>query len=267
MQSMMAVFRGVERPQRVADLPAETGSEGRQIGVSPQEREVFLAFGSGEPSPRLLAVDLASGGIRQITDLPAPAVDLRVSPYEDGRLLAVLGAGDGSAARSGAVRIDGATGSVHPLPTTSGQGRWRHLSWWGRGHVLGIEERPAGSGAAGSRVRRAVSADLTSDSVRTLDSVPARSVGGSPDGRRIVIADLDGDVWLTDLPSGERRLLAGVGRDEVTGVEPDPSFTPDGRGVLMKSDRFGPTELVLAQLPDFTALPLPYERSARRRRN
>ena len=251
----------------MTDLSAETGSGDAQIGVSPDEREVFLATGSGEPSARLLGVDLASGEIRGITDLPAAAVDLCVSPYEDGGLLVRVGASDDPSGRSRAVRIERATGTVHALPTTSDRGRWRHLAWWGRGHVLGIEERAAGSGADDARVRRAVSAELTSGSVRTLDSVPARSVGGSPDGRRVVIADTDGDVWVVHLPRGERRLLAGVGRDEVTGVDPDPCFSPDGRGVLMQSDRFGPTELVLAQLPEFTALPLPYERSARRRRN
>lgn len=267
MQSMTAVFRGVDRPQRVASLPVETRVSAVHLGVSPEEREVYLAADSGSASSRVIAVDLASGETREITELPAPVLDLQVSPYEDGTLLMLLGASTDKALRSGAVRIDGSNGSMHSLPTASNQGRWRHLSWWGRGHVLGIEERPAKPGAGGSPVRRAVSAEIAPGSVRLLDSVPAHSIGGSPDGRRIVMADADGDVWVVDRPTGERRLLAGVGRDEVTDVDPDPSFTPDGRGVLMKSDRFGPTELLLAQLPDFTALPLPYERSVRRRRN
>lgn len=268
MQSMTALFRGVDTPQRIGEVPFDSGSVGSSIDVSPDEREIFLSVESGDRTTRIVAVDLASAESRSIAKLPSPVRALHASPYGPGELLAVLrGSDERSSSRSGAVRIETRTGSVHPLPSSTSRAQWKQVAWWGRGHVLGIEARPVPADENGAHGGRAMWADLAAGTVHPITSVPARSVGGSPDGRWAVLADADRDVWIVHVPSGERRLLAGVGREEVSRVEPNPSFTPDGRGVLMKSDRFGSGEIVLTQLPDFTALPLPYERAARRRQN
>ena len=84
-------------------------------------------------------------------------------------------------------------------------------------------------------------ADGTANSLKTLvgeGNGYAAECSISPDGRTILYAEVDpktqGDLWVMDLPTGEKRRIVCA-----PGYDGGPFFTPDGAGIIFRSDRQG----------------------------
>jgi oligogalacturonide lyase len=78
---------------------------------------------------------------------------------------------------------------------------------------------------------------------------------GSPDGRRLVGDDFEGNLWLIQAETNERRLLTQGHRKPEIKNHPHPSFTPDSKGVVLTSSKNGRMEVVLVEIPPFDDLP------------
>lgn len=83
------------------------------------------------------------------------------------------------------------------------------------------------------------SADGTAGSLRTLvgdGNGYAAECSISPDGRTLLYTEVDpktqGDLWVLDLPSGERRRIV-----QAPGYDGGPFFSPDGMRIIYRSDR------------------------------
>lgn len=68
----------------------------------------------------------------------------------------------------------------------------------------------------------------------------------SPDGKRMVLDDFDGRLWLLDVATGNRRLLATGLRDKFRDVHPHPSFDWSGKYVLFNTGRTHRTVAMIA---------------------
>jgi hypothetical protein len=84
-------------------------------------------------------------------------------------------------------------------------------------------------------------ADGTAKSLRTLVGTGdgyAAECSLSPDGRTLLYTEVDpktqGDLWVLDMPTGERRRIV-----DAPGYDGGPFFSPDGRRIIYRSDRTG----------------------------
>ena len=84
-------------------------------------------------------------------------------------------------------------------------------------------------------------ADGTASSLKTLvgdGNGYAAECSFSPDGRTLLYTEVDpktqGDLWVMDMPSGEKRKIV-----DAPGYDGGPFFTPDGSGIIFRSDRQG----------------------------
>ena len=82
-------------------------------------------------------------------------------------------------------------------------------------------------------------ADGTAKSLKTLvgdGNGYAAECSLSPDGRTLLYTEVDpktqGDLWVMDMPSGERKKIV-----DAPGYDGGPFFTPDGTGIIYRSDR------------------------------
>ena len=84
-------------------------------------------------------------------------------------------------------------------------------------------------------------ADGSAGSLRTLVGTGdgyAAECSLSPDGRTLLFTEVDprtqGDLWVLDIPSGERRRIV-----DAPGYDGGPFFSPDGARIIYRSDRAG----------------------------
>jgi len=84
-------------------------------------------------------------------------------------------------------------------------------------------------------------ADGTAKGLRTLvgdGNGYAAECSLSPDGRTLLYTEVDpktqGDLWVLDMPSGEKRRIV-----DAPGYDGGPFFTPDGKRIIYRSDRNG----------------------------
>ena len=82
-------------------------------------------------------------------------------------------------------------------------------------------------------------ADGTAKSLTTLvgdGNGYAAECSLSPDGRTLLYTEVDpktqGDLWVLDIPTGERKKIV-----DAPGYDGGPFFTPDGTGIIYRSDR------------------------------
>jgi Tol biopolymer transport system component len=82
-------------------------------------------------------------------------------------------------------------------------------------------------------------ADGTAKSLTTLvgdGNGYAAECSLSPDGRTLLYTEVDpktqGDLWVLDMPTGERKRIV-----DAPGYDGGPFFTPDGTGIIYRSDR------------------------------
>jgi hypothetical protein len=67
----------------------------------------------------------------------------------------------------------------------------------------------------------------------------------TPDGRRLVADDFDGRLWLLEVKTGNRRLLASGLRAAVRAVHPHASFCRAGRWIVTNTGRRHPTVAII----------------------
>ena len=82
-------------------------------------------------------------------------------------------------------------------------------------------------------------ADGTAKTLKTLvgdGNGYAAECSLSPDGRTLLYTEVDpktqGDLWVLDMPTGERKKIV-----DAPGYDGGPFFTPDGTGIIYRSDR------------------------------
>jgi serine/threonine-protein kinase len=124
-----------------------------------------------------------------------------------------------------------------PFPVLDGPGG--DLGWfaYGGGTLVYLNSSTGGSNEPLLVNRRGA--------VQRLSGLPARQLFGypavSPDGRKIALKvtpaggnESQADLWVYELPSGPLTRLTTE-----TGVDDDPSWTPDGKRILFDADRKG----------------------------
>jgi oligogalacturonide lyase len=217
-------------------------------------RARFEEAGRGRGGIR--SVDVRTGEIRTVVDVPFRLGHLQANPWVPGELVYCHETTGDAPQRIWTVRADG-TGN-RPLYVESPDEWVTHETFAAAdqvmfnilGHLPRLRHRPTGIAVV----------NLRSNHVTLLGQIDEDGGGGrtgglwhcngSPDGRWAVGDSFKGDVYLIDRRSGERILLT-------TGhpMRPDhahPIFSPDGNRILIQSGRLTDgrsLDLVVVEIP------------------
>jgi len=98
--------------------------------------------------------------------------------------------------------------------------------------------------------------DYPSGDYRIIYEMPAWHTAGSPDGRWVMADDFARNLWLIDPNTGERRLLTQGHNTKGVDSHPHASFTPDSKGIVFTSSKFGNADVFLVGIPEWESLPV-----------
>jgi len=218
-------------------------------------RRRFEAAGKGESSIR--SIDLATGEMRTVIDVPFRLGHLQTNPWVPGEILYCHETTGDAPQRMWVVRADG-TGN-RPLYAESPDEWVTHETFSGKdevmfdlmGHLPYLRERPTGVAVVNLRTNHMTILGQIDEDMTGGGTGGFWHANGSPDGRWAVADSFLGNVYLIDRRNGERILLTTDHK-----MLPDhahPIFSPDGRRVLIQSGRLTggqSLDLVLVDIPD-----------------
>ena len=218
-------------------------------------RRRFEAAGKGESSIR--SIDLATGEMRTVIDVPFRLGHLQTNPWVPGEIVYCHETTGDAPQRMWAVRADG-TGN-RPLYVESPDEWVTHETFSGKdevmfdlmGHLPYLRERPTGVAVVNLRTNHMTILGQIDEDMTGGGTGGYWHANGSPDGRWAVADSFLGNVYLIDRRNGERILLTTDHK-----MLPDhahPIFSPDGRRVLIQSGRLTggqSLDLVLVDIPD-----------------
>lgn len=128
-----------------------------------------------------------------------------------------------------------------------------HEVWWGQDQML-FTIWPYDD-AHKAQPHGVALVDYPSGDHRIVYQMPAWHTAGGPDGRWVMADDFDRNLWLIDPSTGERRLLTQGHNTRGVDTHPHASFTPDSKGIVFTSSKFGNADVFLVEIPEWESLP------------
>jgi oligogalacturonide lyase len=219
-----------------------------------ESRRRFEAAGRGRGGIR--GIDLRTGAIRTVVDVPFRMGHVQASPWVPGEIVYCHETTGDAPQRMWTVRADG-TGN-RPLYVEQGDEWVTHETFATRdevmfnlmGHLPWLRERPTGLAVVDLRTNRMAILGQVEEDMGSGRTGGLWHGNGTADGRLAVADSFKGDVYLIDRRSGARTLLTG---GHV--MKPDhahPIFSADGRRVLIQSGRLtggASLDLVVVEVP------------------
>jgi oligogalacturonide lyase len=204
-----------------------------------ESRRRFEAAGKGRGGIR--SIDLATGAIRTVVDVPFRMGHVQANPWVPGEIAYCHETTGDAPQRIWTVRADG-TGN-RPLYAELGDEWVTHETFATAdevmfnlmGHLPWLRERPTGLAVVNLRTSRMNIVGQIDEDMGGGRTGGLWHGNGTADGRLAVADSFKGDVYLIDRSTGARTLLTG---GHV--MRPDhahPIFSADGRRVLIQSGR------------------------------
>lgn len=199
----------------------------------------------------LRAIDLKTGELTTVIDIPFTMGHVQANPFVSGEILYCQETGGDAPQRMWIVNADG-TGN-RPLYEENPTDWVTHEAWIDKdhvyflimGHLDRLRKKPSG---------------LFSINVRTNKLQPLGQLdygsgfwhcGGTSDGKWAAVDNFEGEVYLINCKTGERTLLTA---NHI--MKPDhthPSFSPDNKRVYIQSGHFSNGEKLALMLIDIPA--------------
>jgi oligogalacturonide lyase len=238
-------------PKLVASLPDNVKGQSGGMSLGAEEKSLYIGVTLKEENRwALMALDLASGKWRTVTNLLFQIGHIQASPFETGRIMFCHETGGFATQRTWVIR----EGDFAPKPMFKApHDYWvTHESWWAKDKIV-FTVWPYDN--AHKKIPHGIlSAAVESDQATVHARYPAWHTHGSPDGQWIVGDDFDRNIWLVKVATNERRLLSQGHKSKEINTHPHASFTPDSKAVIFNSSRDGQANIFLIELPDFAAL-------------
>lgn len=246
-------------PPRPAASPTGAGGR-RQVddrNTDPRQdreesRRRFEEAGRGRGGIR--SIDLATGGVRTVIDVPFRMGHVQANPWVPGEIVYCHETTGDAPQRMWTVRADG-TGN-RPLYAELGDEWVTHETFAAAdevmfnlmGHLPWLRERPTGLAVVSLRTGRMTVLGQVDEDMGGGRTGGLWHGNGTADGRLAVADSFKGDVYLIDRRTGGRTLLTGG--HVMTPDHAHPIFSADGRRVLLQSGRLsGGTSLDLVVVP------------------
>jgi oligogalacturonide lyase len=255
---------GLDANEQIAYISVRGGDVGSKLpaGVKPEANFGPRNMGAGPSGIR--AMDLKTGAVTFVADVPVQIGHLQANPFNPGEIIYCWETGGKAPTRAWVINADG----TNNRPVFNE----RPTDWVTHETVIGKDEvaiailghRPIGSkpdsdwGVAGTREFPggvAVS-NLRTKETRIFAQTPAGSgfwhVNGSYDGRFLTGDDFDRNIWLVDRKNGEILKLSTNHRTTAAD-HPHPIFNPAGNKILVQSAMIAADE----RAHDLCIIPVP----------
>lgn len=235
----------------VADWPAGVGHQG-MFSLDATER-VLYGGATFEPEKRwgIVALDLPRGTWRTVVEVDFLVGHVQAHPEIPGLVSFCWETGGDAPQRMWTV--DAKEGEPRPIYQETYEEWVTHEVWWGPNQMLftiwpyddAHKTQPHGVAVV----------DYPSGDHRIVYQMPAWHTAGSPDRRWVMADDFDRNLWLIDPRTGERRLLTQGHNTKGVDTHPHASFTPDSKGIVFTSSKFGNADVFHVEIPEWESLP------------
>ncbi len=239
----------------IATFPKNTNQSG---GFSLDANETHAYVGirttpnKTDTTYALQSVDLKTGAISTVIDLPFRIGHVQANPFKSGEILYCHETGGDAPQRMWLVNADGSNN--HPLYQEAPTEWITHEVWVTEDYVF----FNISGGQKPTDPRRLKPHGIASINVRTNevmfhDQIPVASYwhcAATPDRRRAIGDSHKGDIYLIDLVNGGRKLLTAGHHPRGGPAHPHQNFSPDGQRVLFGSDYFGNADMMTISLPE-----------------
>ncbi|MCC6696425.1 MAG: hypothetical protein IT365_12410 [Candidatus Hydrogenedentes bacterium] len=248
---VVAAFTSGAPGRWVADWPADVGHAG-MLSLDATERVLYSGF-SREADKKwgVMALDLPRGTWEIVTEVDFLVGHVQANPFVTG-LVSFCWETSGDAPQRTWL-VDVKDGVARPFYKETYEEWVTHEVWWGPDHALftiwpyddAHRKQPHGVGLV----------DRNTGAHRILSQYPAWHTAGSPDMRWVMGDDFDRNLWLIDPKTCERRLLTQGHNTAPANTHPHASFTPDSRGIVFTSSKWGSADICVVEIPKWESLP------------
>lgn len=205
----------------------------RLVGTKVEKTEDDNEFRMAQVPSGIRAIDLKTGDISTVIDVPFTMGHVQANPFLAGEILYCQETGGDAPQRMWITKADGSDN--RPLFAEDANDWVTHETWVDRdhvyfnvmGHLPRLRKRPTGL----FRI------NVRTDEVQLLGQLDYGSgfwhCGGTSDGKWGASDNFEGEVYLINSMTGERKLLTANHR-----MKPDhthPSFSPDNARILIQS--------------------------------
>lgn len=242
---------GFERT--IASFPSGKQNHGG-LSLDADETQIYLGIRESDTQFALQGIDLSTGAVNTLIDLPWQIGHIQANPWKPGEILYCHETGGDAPQRMWLINADGSNN--RPLYEEAPTEWVTHEVWGDEDHVFFNL-----SGGKGPTIptdpRRLKPHGIASINVRTKavmlhDQVPIESYwhcAVTSDLKKAIGDTHDGDLYLIDLINGGRTLLTADHLPKGGPAHPHQNFSPDGRRVLFGSALFGNPDLMTLELP------------------
>lgn len=251
MAPVQALFVGKGAPRRMAALPDEVENALGMLSVDAKETTLYTgAVLEAGKRWGIIALDLKTGTWDTLAETDFQVGHVQANPERSGVVMFCHETGGFAAQRTWLLDVSKRT--RRPFYVSRSREWVTHEVWWGGDRVLFTvwpyddEHRDQAHGI--------FVADMNGAGA-VIAQYPAWHTHGSPDRRWIMGDDFDRNIWLIDAGTYERRLLTHGHKGADFDTHPHASFTPDNRGIVFNSSKFGTADILLVELPAWDRLP------------
>ena len=253
--NVVEAFQDLGKPRAIAALPTECLKVCGTVTVDADE-SAFYAGAMFEEGKRwgILALDLGTATWRTVVEVDFQVGHLQANPVKAGEIMFCHETGGDAPQRTWFVQTDGT--DLRPFYRETFDEWVTHEVWWGQDRAVftvwpyddAHRRLPHGLACADRRFG-------PQGEMEVLAQFPAWHAHGSPDGRRAIADDMQGNLWIVDAAAKDRRLLSQGHRTKGFNTHLHPSFTPDSRAVVFNSSRSSAEDIFLVEIPDWQSLP------------
>jgi len=213
-----------------------------------------FAWGVGREDKNAWAIhriDVVTGKTLQVTPIPFRVGHLQANPAKAGVLMFCHETGGDSPQRMYVMKAP--TAEPEPFYRETYDEWVTHEVWWGPDEALFViwpknaEMRKKRHGIASVR--------LDDRSHKIISQYPYWHVCGVPGGRYVVGDTFQGELFLIDAKTGNKKLLTAGHRPKGATAHAHQSASPDGKQILFCSEMFGNWDLMLVDVPNWDELP------------
>jgi oligogalacturonide lyase len=239
-------------PKWVFDWPRDHAGHIGMMSLDATERILYAGFSyTRDKEFGVLAIDLPTGKSRPVAVVDFQVGHVQANPEIPGVVSFCWETGGDAPQRMWLV--DANDGNARPFYKETYEEWVTHEAWWGPDRMLftiwpyddAHKTQPHGVAVV----------EYPSGDHRIIYQMPAWHTAGSPDGRRVMADDFDRNLWLIDPNTGERRLLTQGHNTKGVDTHPHASFTPDSKGIVFTSSKFGNADVFLVEIPEWDSLP------------
>lgn len=239
----------------IATFPKRTSNSGG-FSLDANETQAYIGIRTVSPTNdttyALQKVDLKTGNISTLIDLPWRIGHIQANPWVEGEILYCHETGGDAPQRMWLINADGSNN--RPLYQEAPTEWITHEVWVNEDYVF----FNISGGKKFSDPRRLKPHGIASINVRTNevmlhDQIPVASYwhcAATPDRTRAIGDSHSGDIYLIDLINGGRTLLTAGHHPPGSPAHPHQNFSPDHRRVLFGSAKFGNPDLMIMTLPE-----------------